>query len=783
MESKKINQLATELTPSLTDLTIIGDPTTGISKKITLSQMAALFTGTVEEYASFAALPLVGVADTIYITTNTNILYRWDTTLSAYVELSPNIISSLVFNDSNGFDGTISLVGSTATLTITTTLTGGSVAFGGASGALSQDNDNFFWDNSNKRLGIATKVPTTALDVFGSGIIGRLNATSTNNAYLGFASNGTNRWSIGNVQSDHRFRIYNEAGSLELISILPTGEFGIGVANPTTKFHIDGGASALIMNLDADTSIAKSISFRTNNNNRWNVEVSGTESGSNAGMDYFLRSYTDAGALIETPLSIVRSTGVTTIKSLTLTNALSIANGGTGSTTQNFVDLTTAQTIAGAKTFSSTITTEFFLRSNGGIMQIFQNSAFRGGIYTYNQWLGSGTDYSMVFGSNAELNLIAGGGTTKQVVLTTSGNFGIGVTNPDIFSRGDARMVGIGASGASDNMALALNAGASGGRGAQIYMGQGGTRHFTISSNVTESRVGTTSSTPLIFTTNDVTRLTLASTTGAATFTSTLTATGSIIATGGDTTGTNVAIVNTSTGGIYWNLFSGGSAASLGPVGSFIFRDSTAGATRLVLTSGGLLSVGNGTAAGYGVLGSSNLATSMGITFHNGSTYSKVGGVISVQESGGSHATEIWVRAGGTEQNGLRVSSGGNALVTGNIVSIDSKKQRIYTATQAIAGGGSTNYDFNVGSNSFISILVRAGGRHVDPSGGIYHLYGYMFPNGFLNSHTIHANGLSFSYSWQNSYTIRITITNGNAGNTLNLALWFEISSTLAQDF
>ena len=38
-----------------------------------------------------------------------------------------------------------------------------------------------------------------------------------------------------------------------------------------------------------------------------------------------------------------------------LTDPLPIANGGTGSSTQNFVDLTTDQTIAGFKTFSSTI--------------------------------------------------------------------------------------------------------------------------------------------------------------------------------------------------------------------------------------------------------------------------------------------------------------------------------------------------------------------------------------------------------------------------------------------
>jgi hypothetical protein len=309
MESKKINQLATELTPALSDLTIIGDPTTGISKKITLSQMASLFTGTVEEYPSLASFPLVGVADTIYIALDTNVLYRWNTGTSAYVELSPNIINSLVFSDANGFDGNISLVGSVATLTITTALTQGSVPFIGTSGALTQDNANLFFDDTNNRLGINTNAPTTALDVFGSGIIGRVNGTSTNNAFLGFANAGTNRWSIGNVQSDHRFRIFSEANSAELITILQTGEFGIGIANPTTKFHIDGAASALIANLDANVSVAKTLSFRSDNSNRINLEVSGTESGSNAGANLFIRAYSDAGSLINTPLTITRSTG------------------------------------------------------------------------------------------------------------------------------------------------------------------------------------------------------------------------------------------------------------------------------------------------------------------------------------------------------------------------------------------------------------------------------------------------------------------------------------------
>jgi len=310
MESKKINQLATELAPDLSDLTIIGDPTTGISKKITLSQMASLFTGTVEEYANLAAFPLVGVADTIYVAKDTNVIYRWDST--AYVVLSPNIIASLVFNDANGFDGTIALVGSVATLTITTALTTGSVSFIGASGALLEDNTNFFWNNTNKRLGIGTNTPGTKLDVHGTGTIVQINGTTTNNAFISFQNAGVSKWTIGNVQADHRFRIYSEANSAELVSVLQTGEFGIGIANPLTKLHIFGGASALIANLDANVSVAKSISFRSGNSSRINLEVSGTESGTNAGANFYLRAYTDAGALLSTPLTIARSTGEAT---------------------------------------------------------------------------------------------------------------------------------------------------------------------------------------------------------------------------------------------------------------------------------------------------------------------------------------------------------------------------------------------------------------------------------------------------------------------------------------
>lgn len=72
----------------------------------------------------------------------------------------------------NGFDSTLTLTGTadvthggTGTITQFTT---GSVVFAGASGIYTQDNANFFWDDTNNRLGVGTTTPGTALTVSGA---------------------------------------------------------------------------------------------------------------------------------------------------------------------------------------------------------------------------------------------------------------------------------------------------------------------------------------------------------------------------------------------------------------------------------------------------------------------------------------------------------------------------------------------------------------------------------------------------------------------------------------
>jgi hypothetical protein len=51
------------------------------------------------------------------------------------------------------------------------TLTQGAVLFAGASGVVTQANTNFFWDNTNSRLGIGNAAPTQPLSVTGNAVV------------------------------------------------------------------------------------------------------------------------------------------------------------------------------------------------------------------------------------------------------------------------------------------------------------------------------------------------------------------------------------------------------------------------------------------------------------------------------------------------------------------------------------------------------------------------------------------------------------------------------------
>lgn len=105
----------------------------------------------------------------------------------------------------NGFAGTVANATTTPAITLTTSITGllkgngtaiaaatagtdyivpttsftaGSIAFGGSSGQLNQDNTNLFWDNTSKRLGLGTTSPAQLLHIQGAGARMRIDNTT-----------------------------------------------------------------------------------------------------------------------------------------------------------------------------------------------------------------------------------------------------------------------------------------------------------------------------------------------------------------------------------------------------------------------------------------------------------------------------------------------------------------------------------------------------------------------------------------------------------------------------
>jgi hypothetical protein len=117
-----------------------------------------------------AARPAAGVVGRIFIASDTLLLYR--DTGSGWATIG----------------GTGTVTGSGAA---------GQAAFWTGASAISGDNA-FFWDNTNKRLGINTITPGVRLDIHGTGVIAQFNGTTTNSAFLDFQNAGSTRFRIGN---------------------------------------------------------------------------------------------------------------------------------------------------------------------------------------------------------------------------------------------------------------------------------------------------------------------------------------------------------------------------------------------------------------------------------------------------------------------------------------------------------------------------------------------------------------------------------------------------------
>lgn len=169
---------------------------------------------------TFANRPAAGFAGRVFISTDTGAIYEdtgtaWTLIADAGAGTT-GTLQQVTTNGNTTTQGISITAGGLSSNSITnTSLTTGSVAFVGAAGLMTQDNANFFWDDTNNRLGLGTNTPSSKLDIHGAGTVALFNGTAANNGYIGFQNAGATKWTIGNQYTGvvNNFQIINRLGN------------------------------------------------------------------------------------------------------------------------------------------------------------------------------------------------------------------------------------------------------------------------------------------------------------------------------------------------------------------------------------------------------------------------------------------------------------------------------------------------------------------------------------------------------------------------------------------
>ncbi len=185
-----------------------------------------------------------------------------------YLDASKNLISSAVTPTELGYLSGVTIAIQTqlnAKFTLPS-LTAGSVLFSDGS-TITQDNANFFWNNTNKRLGIGTTSPIAKLDVRGDALFAggtRVTKTVTSsdssaefeNGVSIFKGTNTVGWLL-NSDASNNLGLYNWNANgyvFKIESSAPSGSFhiksngNIGIGTTSPAYLLDVNTSARVKN-------------------------------------------------------------------------------------------------------------------------------------------------------------------------------------------------------------------------------------------------------------------------------------------------------------------------------------------------------------------------------------------------------------------------------------------------------------------------------------------------------------------------------------------------------
>jgi hypothetical protein len=277
---------------------------------------------------------------------------------------------------------------------------------------------------------------------------------SSQEVTLDFASNPS-----GTTTLVGAIRTYRDGTNLSnAMSFIEDGSIGIGTNAPIGLLHLYKSAATTRMVMDGDAGQSKIITYRTGGLQRFGLYVNNTaESGSNAGSNFAIRAYNDAGTLLSTPLFIERSTGNVGIGTTAPISPLNVYNSSASNSSLVLVEQDTSATIGQINQYRKNGSVN--LVSGAEIGRLSFGGYFNSTYSPFSQVCSAITGYYGGTGTDrvGGLRLVTwnGGGLTTRLQVAPDGKISIGTTG----ASAKVQIVGEGSTSATTSLLVQNSSG------------------------------------------------------------------------------------------------------------------------------------------------------------------------------------------------------------------------------------------------------------------------------------------------------------------------------------